>query len=99
MRGVCRTYNVIQGKYAEILQGNPDILSFQANYPLEGLEEGDFTSDFLVVKTNGELMIRECVWRKNLLRPRTLKLLDASRNYWTARGVEDWGIVIDEKKE
>ena len=28
----------------------------------------------------------------------TVKLLDASRDYWINHGVTDWGIVIDEEK-
>jgi hypothetical protein len=28
----------------------------------------------------------------------TIKLLDASREYWIRRGVKDWGIVTDEEK-
>ena len=97
--GVCKTYDQIQSKYAEILQVNPNIKSFQTNVYLQGQEVGEYTSDFVAVKQNGELMVRECVWRKNIQRPRTLKLLDASRDYWRARGVEDWGIVIDAEKK
>lgn len=96
---VCRTYDKVQTKYAEILQNDPEVKAFQCNVYLEGLDIGEFTTDSVVVKKDGELMVRECVWRKNIERPRTLKLLDASRNYWRARGVEDWGIVIDAKKE
>ena len=97
--GVCKTYNAIQGKYAERLQERKDIKSFEVNVPLDGVECSDFTTDFVAVKQDGELLVRECVWRKNLQRPRTLKLLDASRDYWTKRGVEDWGIVIDAEKK
>lgn len=42
-------------------------------------------------------MVRECVFRKFLMKPMTVKLLDASREYWRNRGVSDWGVVIDEK--
>ncbi len=44
-------------------------------------------------------MVRECVFRKHLTKPMTAKLLDESRNYWRRRGVTDWGIVVDKKKE
>lgn len=96
---VCRTYDKVQTKYAEILQNNPEVKAFQCNVFLEGLDVGEFTSDFVAIKQDGELMVRECVLRKNLTRPRTLKLLDASRSYWFRRGVTDWRIVIDAKKE
>ena len=96
---VCKTYDAVQTAYAEKLQNNPDVVSFRCNVWLEGLEAGEYTSDFVAVKQDGNLMVRECVWRKNIQRPRTLKLLDASRDYWRARGVEDWGIVIDAEKK
>lgn len=42
-------------------------------------------------------MVRECVERKYLMKPLTVKLLDASREYWERRGVTDWGLVINEE--
>lgn len=65
---------------------------------LTGLEIGEYSSDFVCEKQNGELMVRECVERKFLMKPLTVKLLDASREYWTKRGVTDWGLVINEEK-
>ena len=40
-------------------------------------------------------MVRECVFRHLLLKPKTVELLDASREYWNRRNVTDWGIVTD----
>ena len=94
---VCRCYDKIQSVYADLLEENDEIVEFKCNVLLEGLELGEYTSDFVCTKTDGTLRVRECVERKNLTRPYTAKLLDASRNYWTKRGVEDWGIVIDKK--
>ena len=65
---------------------------------LEGLEIGEYCSDFVATKVDGELMVRECVFRKLLSKPMTAKLLDASRNYWIRRGVTDWGIVVEKKE-
>ena len=48
-------------------------------------------------KADGDLMVRECVFRKFLMKPLTVKLLDASRDYWLRHGVTDWGVVIDEE--
>ena len=45
------------------------------------------------------MMVRECVFRRFLTKPLTLKLLDMSREYWTKLGVKDWGIVIDAEKQ
>ena len=64
---------------------------------LEGLELGEYCSDFVAVKMDGDLLVRECVFKKHLTKPMTGKLLDASRDYWTRRGVTDWGIVVDKE--
>ena len=95
---VIRTYDKIQTAYADILDHDESIISIQCNFPLENLEEGEFTTDFLCTKTNGDRMVRECVFRKKLSLPRTCKLLDASRKYWRRRGVTDWGIVVEEEE-
>lgn len=97
--GVARTYNAIESKYAERLQENPDVKEFRCQFLLEGLEMGEYCSDFVAIKVDGDLMVRECVFRKHLTKPMTAKLLDESRNYWRRRGVTDWGIVVDKKKE
>lgn len=97
--GVARTYNAIESKYAEKLQEHPDIREFRCQVLLEGLEIGEYCSDFVATKVDGDLMVRECVFRKHLTKPMTAKLLDESRNYWRRRGVTDWGIVVDKKKE
>ena len=92
---VCRTYDPIQRKYAEILEESPDIKEIRCNVLLDGLQEGEYTSDFVSTKMGGDLMVRECVQRKHLLKPLTVKLLDASKDFWFRRGVTDWGVVID----
>ena len=96
---VIRTYDKIQTAYAEILDRDKNIKSIQCNVPLENLEEGEFTTDFVCTKLDGDLMVRECVFRKKLSLPRTCKLLDISREYWRRRGIEDWGIVIEQEEE
>lgn len=93
--GVCRTYDAIQYAYADLLSNTDEVQSFRVNVLLEGLQEGAYTSDFVIVKADGGLMIRECVSRKHLTKPMTAKLLDASRNYWKSHGVSDWGIVVE----
>lgn len=96
--GVCKTYDAIQTAYVRKLQEREDVSEFRCNVLLEGLTEGEYTSDFVCVKEDGDIMVRECVWRRNLTKPKTAKLLDASRNYWMRRNVTDWGLVIDEEK-
>lgn len=92
---VCRTYDVIQYAYADVLSGWEEIQSFRVNVLLDGLEEGAYTSDFVCVKKDDDLMVRECVERKHLTKPLTIKLLEASRQYWLRHGISDWGIVIE----
>lgn len=94
---VCRTYDVIQYAYADLLQASDEVREIRCNVLLEGLDVGEYTSDFVCVKNDGDLMVRECVFRKFLMKPLTVKLLDASREYWLRHGVTDWGVVIDEE--
>lgn len=95
---VCRTYDAIQSVYADILQADDSIREMQCNILLDGLPEGEYTSDFVCIKTDGDMMVRECVQRKHLMKPMTVMLLDASREYWVRHGVSDWGLVIDAEK-
>ncbi len=94
---VCRTYDAIQYAYADMLQADSSIKEIRCNVPLNGLEVGEYTSDFVCVKSDGDMMVRECVFRKFLMKPLTVKLLDASKEYWSRHGVTDWGLVIDEQ--
>lgn len=93
--GTCRTYDKIQTSFADLLQSNERVESFQCNVLMDSNEGNEYTSDFLITMHDGSTAVRECVWRKHLSRPSTTQLLDISRNYWLAHGVEDWGIVIE----
>ena len=95
---VCKTYDAVQTAYAKKLQADKGIVSFRCNVFLEGLTEGEYTTDFVCVKEDGENMVRECIFRKNLVRTKTAELLDISRQYWLKHGVKDWGVVIDAKE-
>ena len=95
---VCRTYDDIQYAYADILEKNKNINEFMCNVLLDKIEEEQYTTDFVCVKKDGDIMVRECVRREYITKPMTAKLLDMSRNYWLRRGVTDWGIVTDAEK-
>ena len=95
---ICRTYDAVQNAYADILASRKDIVEIRCNVLLDDFSEGDYTSDFLCVKKTGELLVRECLYRKQIIKPMTAKLLEASRQYWLRHGVTDWGLVIDEEK-
>lgn len=95
--GVFRAYDKIQSVYADVLQNDDGIAEIRSNVPLDGLPDGEYTSDFVCIKTDGDIMVRECVQRKYLTKPMTIKLLDASREFWLRHGVSDWGLVINEE--
>ncbi len=92
---VCRTYDDISYSYADLLEADEHIIEIRCNVPLDAYSEGEYMTDFLCTKSDGDLMVRECVQRKHLTKPMTVRLLDASREYWASRGVNDWGLVID----
>lgn len=94
--GLCRTYSQLQAVYADDLAADETVQSFSCNVILEDFELGEnFTTDFLITKTDGELAVRECVRKKYLSKPMNIKHLTASYEYWACRGIEDWGIVVD----
>ena len=95
---VFKAYNDIQLAYVSKLELDDSVKEIKSNVLLEDIEEleGKYSTDFFVIKTNGEVFVRECVYRKYLTKPLTIKMLDASREYWLTRGINDWGVVIDE---
>ncbi len=94
-KDVCKTFDAIGYAYADILQKNSTITEIRCNVPLDGLDIGEYTSDFVCVKSDNSIMVRECIDRRFLTKPLTVKLLDASKEYWFNRGVTDWGLVIN----
>lgn len=94
-----RTFDKVQTAYADVLERDADIYSYQCNVHLVDFGEKEMTTDFVCVKQNGEIAVRECLYRKQLLLPRMCRLLDASRAYWKKRGVYAWAIVIEELNE
>ena len=94
--GVCKTYDALQYAFANMLEADSDIWEIRCNVQLKGM---DYTSDFLCVKADGEYMVRECVYRKMLTKPMTIRMLEESRQYWVnVKNVQDWGLVVDEEK-
>ena len=43
--GICKTYDSIQYAYADLLSASDEIQCFRVNVLLEGLAEGEYTSD------------------------------------------------------
>lgn len=96
---ICKTYDPIQTAYARILSQNNDIAEIRCNVLLDGEECQDYMTDFVCVKEDGNMMVRECCHRKYLSKPQTVKLLDLSYQYWLRHGVKDWRIVVDAVEE
>ena len=97
--GVCKTYDKLQTATAIYLSEQTDIKNIRCNVESFELDGKKYTSDFVYEKEDGEITVRECVFRNLLMKPLTVKLLDASRSFWLSRGITDWGIVIDEANE
>lgn len=91
---VCRTYDPLQSKYADILEESSNIQEIRCNVQLDNM----YMTDFVCIKSNGDLMVRECIQRDKVTKPLNIKLLDASLEYWTKRGIVDWGIVTNAEK-
>jgi len=98
--GICVSYNELQTKFAKRLEEDETVVSFECNVPIEDekLADGVYTTDFVIHTANGDIAVRECVFRKNIMKMKTAKLLDVSREHWLVKGVKDWGIVIDAKQ-
>ena len=95
-KNIFYAYNDLQLKYGELLSKRNDVQEFKANVKLDGFSLGDsYTTDFVIITNDGKTVIRECVYKDKILKPLTIKLLDASREYWIARGFKDWGIVVN----
>ena len=54
---VCRTYDAIQYAYADLLQESDEIREIRCNVLLDGLDVGEYTSDFVCTKTDGDLLV------------------------------------------
>ena len=94
---ICRTYSKIQSAMVDILENDDEVASFECNVRVIGVAEDLYSTDFVIKKADGSIMVRECAWRFNLNKPSYAKLLDISRNYWLSKGIEDWGIVIEKE--
>lgn len=97
--GIFRSYDILQSKYADVLEEDPNVKAFQCNVLMEGLDIGEYTSDFVCTRADGTVFVRECTYRKNLVRAQTINLLAASQKYWHSRGIYDWKLVIDASKK
>ena len=98
-KDIVRTYDEVQLAYAKAIQQDPDIESFECNVLIEDQSIGEFTSDFILHKADGELAVRECCYRSQLLKPPMIKLLDFSQRYWRKKGISDWKVVVEKEDD
>ena len=94
---MAKTYTDIESRFADLLQKDDTIKEFRCNVLLDGFSEGEYCSDFVCIKVDGDMMVRECIFRKVLTKPMNIRLLDASREYWLKHGVSDWAIIIEKE--
>ena len=93
--GSCRLYSLLQRKFVERLDNNDAVESFETNVVLDGLPiEGVYSTDVLVKYKDGSAMAYECVLRRHISKPQTVKLLSLSRTYWINKGV-NFGLVTE----
>lgn len=91
-----KMYSVLQRRYADILEADDQVKTFEINVPVEiDVEKGVYTTDFLIELTDGTKTVKECVFRKHLCQPKTVNLLSQSKRFWEAKGIEKWGLVLD----
>ena len=96
--GVCKTFDKVQTAAAIFLSKMEDVKTIRSYVDSAIVDGTQYTSDFVCEKRNGDLAIWECVYGKHLMKPLTVKLLDASRSFWLSRGAE-WGVIIAETNE
>ncbi|MPM02785.1 hypothetical protein SDC9_49040 [bioreactor metagenome] len=53
----------------------------------------NWETDFLIEYTDGRRGIREIVYKAEFT-PTAVQLLELSRRYWVAQGIDDWKIVL-----
>lgn len=105
---VCHLYDKVQRAWAEQLQRDETVKSFQVNVPLDnasGMSPSGwqppemYTTDFVIVLQDGTSAVREAEYRQNLNKPSTVDKLEYSRRYWLNRGISDWGIIVGRKED
>ena len=72
--GVCRCYSDLQLRYLEKLDKDNDVKEVRLNVKLQDLDiEGTYSTDFVITLKDETTRIRECVLRKHLTKPLTIK--------------------------
>lgn len=98
---VCKTYDKMQSVMAFRLSKQDEFVELYCNVGLEGVLDDAYMSDLVGVREDGSKVVYECVYKKHLSKPMTTRLLDASRRYWLAKGVDekDWILVVGKERD
>ena len=106
---ICKLYDKVQEMYAQRLEEDKEIKEFLTNVEIKLSNiilnrnslsnEQQFTTDFVVYTVKGDIFVRECVFIKSLGWPSTLNKLQASKEYWQEKGIEEWGIIISAERK
>ncbi len=95
INGTCSLYSPLQKRFAEFLDKDNNVKEFEANVVVSDLElEGTYTTDFVVKYNDESIKAWECVLRRHITKPKTLKMLSASREYWLKKGIK-WSVVTE----
>lgn len=86
--GVVKTYDDLQLAAAKLLSANSDFVSIQSNVDSVSIDAVKYTTDFVCQSKDEKYSVFECVYRKQLDKPKMMKLLDASQQFWTASKTE-----------
>ena len=62
-KDICRTYSSTEETYVDILEKDESVQEIRRHVLLDGLLEGEYTSDFVCIQIDGEIIVRECVQR------------------------------------
>ena len=92
--GIVKTYDDLQLAAAKWLSANSDFVSIQSNVDSISIDAVDYMTDFLGLDKDGKYTAFECVYKKQLDKPKMMKLLDASQQFWEARGAM-WQLICD----
>ena len=88
VNGVCKLYSSLQRKLAERFENDDSVETFEVNVKVDELPiDGAFTTDLLVKFKDGSLKACECILRRHLTKPMSMRLLSLSRAYWMKKGV------------
>ena len=89
------------------LEDDEGVKSFRMNVLIDGgiipprsswQPKEPFMTDFLIEYID-HVAVREAVAREQLNRVSVLEKLDYSRRFWRLQGIEDWGLVVDKRRD